>query len=139
MTIASSAEPRRVPGRLLPWAGLGLAGLGVAGYAAQLAMHRLTAPWYLPVLATLGAAVAAAALWQRRSVWRGLALILTVLVAAAGWMFILTLRLPAYTGPVAAGQPFPEFATTRADGEPFTQRNLQGDQNSVLVFFRGRW
>ena len=49
------------------------------------------------------------------------------------------MRLPAYTGPVAAGQPFPEFATQRADGSPFTQRDLEGDQNNVMVFFRGRW
>jgi hypothetical protein len=27
----------------------------------------------------------------------------------------------------------------RADGSPFTQRDLEGDQNNVMVFFRGRW
>jgi peroxiredoxin len=48
-------------------------------------------------------------------------------------------RLPLYKGPVAMGRPFPAFATVRADGSPFTQRDLQGDKNSVLVFFRGRW
>ncbi len=64
---------------------------------------------------------------------------LVVLVAGATWAFLLATRLPAYTGPIAVGQPFPVFTTMRADGTVFTQRNLQGGPNSVLVFFRGRW
>jgi len=68
-----------------------------------------------------------------------LALLLVLLLAGAEWAFLLASRLPAYTGPVAAGQPFPEFTTVRADGKPFARRDLDGDQNSVLVFFRGRW
>ena len=76
---------------------------------------------------------------QARTVWRVLALLLVMLFAGAEWMFMYKERLPAYTGPVATGRPFPAFATTRADGTPFTQRDLQGDSNNVLVFFRGRW
>ncbi len=49
------------------------------------------------------------------------------------------MRLPAYTGPVTVGQSFPPFATTRSDGTAFTQSDLQGEANNVLVFFRGRW
>jgi len=139
MIVPSVAAPRRRPGRRLLALGLGLAALGVIGYAVQLAAHRLTTPWYLPLSATLAAACLAAALWQARSAWRVLALLLVVLLAGAEWAFLLSSRLPAYTGPVAAGQPFPAFATVRADGTPFTQRDLEGDRDSVLVFFRGRW
>jgi hypothetical protein len=32
------------------------------------------------------------------------------------WAFLLVTRLPAYMGPVAAGQPLPTFTTARADG-----------------------
>jgi hypothetical protein len=48
-------------------------------------------------------------------------------------------RLPAYTGPVQEGKPFPAFATTWADGRPFTDADLRQSQPTVLVFFRGRW
>jgi hypothetical protein len=93
----------------------------------------------------LGVVFVAASLWQARTVWRVLGLVLVVLVAGAGWTFLLSptefggTRLPAYAGPVAVGQPFPAFATTRADGSPFTQGDLEGHRNNVLVFFRGRW
>ena len=60
-------------------------------------------------------------------------------LAGAEGAFLAALRLPAYTGPVAAGRPFPAFATIRADGTPFTQSDLEGDQDTVMVFFRGRW
>ena len=139
MTTSPSPPPRRFPGRLFLALGLGVAVLGVLGYAVQLAAHRLTAPWYVPCAATLGAALLVVSLWQARTVWRVLALVLVVLLAGAGWTFLLGARLPPYTGPVAVGQPFPAFATARADGTSFTQRDLEGDQDSVLVFFRGRW
>jgi hypothetical protein len=119
--------------------GLGLPVLGVLGYAAQLWARHLTAPWYLPLAATLGVALLAAALWQGRTAWRWLALSLAVLVASGGWAFLLGTRLPAYAGPIEADRPFPEFATARADGTPFTRRDLDGGSDSVLVFFRGRW
>ena len=32
-----------------------------------------------------------------------------------------------------------EWTGTRADGTPFTSRDLEGDRDNVLVFFRGRW
>src|SRR5262249_51941753 len=137
MNTSTAVAPRRPSGRLFLVLGLALAVLGVIGYAVQLSMHRLIAPWYLPISATLGAALLLVALWKGRTVWRVLALLLMVLLAGVEWMTLMGSRLPAYTGPVVAGQPFPEFATARADGEPFTQRDLQGDQNSVLVFFRG--
>jgi hypothetical protein len=137
--------PRRYPGRLLVALGLLLAALGIAGYAAQLAgyadrlgVHRLYNPWYVPIAATVGALLLVASLWQARSVWRWVALVLLVLLAGFEWTALLGARLPAYAGPVAKDKPFPEFTTERADGTAFTQRDLEGEDN-VLVFFRGRW
>jgi FtsH-binding integral membrane protein len=139
MSNSSPGAPRRYPGRLFLLLGLGLAVLGVAAYVVQVRFGYLKAPWYMPIAATLGVALLVASLWQARTVWRVLALLLLMLVAGAEWAFLLGTRLPAYTGPVAAGEPFPAFTTARANGAPFTQRDLEGDKNSVLVFFRGRW
>ena len=119
--------------------GLLAAVLGVIGYVIQLKAQRLTVPWYMPIAATVGLVFVIASLWQARTVWRVLALLLVALLAGGGWAFLWLMRLPAYTGPVAAGQPFPAFTTARADGTSFTQDDLKGSQTSVLVFFRGRW
>jgi hypothetical protein len=119
--------------------GLGIAIGAIAAYAVQIMSHRLTAPWYLPYATTLGVAFVALSLWQMRTVWRVLGLILVLLLAGGAWMLVFGGRLPPYTGPVAVGRPFPAFETIRADGTPFTDRDLQGNQNTILVFFRGRW
>jgi hypothetical protein len=139
MTTSSAPAPRSYPGRLFLALGFAVAVVGIVAYVVQLSALRLTTPWYMPIAATLGAALVALSLWRARTVWRVLALLLLVLLAGAEWAFLLQTRLPAYTGPVAAGRPFPAFETVRADGSPFTQRDLEGDQDSVLVFFRGRW
>jgi cytochrome oxidase Cu insertion factor (SCO1/SenC/PrrC family) len=120
--------------------GLLLALAGPATYAAIIiAAHRLPMPWFLPISATLGAILIVASLWQARRVGRILALVVVLLLAGAEWMFVLATRLPAYTGPVAIGQPFPAFSSTRADGTTFTDDDLRDGQTNVLVFFRGRW
>jgi hypothetical protein len=72
-------------------------------------------------------------------VWRFLGLAFVVLLGGAELAFLLSTRLPAYEGPVAQGKLFPDFTTLRADGKSFTQGDLRGGQNNVLVFFRGRW
>ena len=138
MTTTTAIE-RRSPGRLLLAVGLTLAVLGVIGYVLQIRAQRLTVPWYMPIAATVGLLFVIASLWQGRTVWRVLAFLLVALLAGGGWAVLLMTRLPAYTGPVAAGQPFPAFTTARADGTSFTQDDLKGSQTSVLVFFRGRW
>jgi len=139
MTSSSSAAPRRFGGRLFLLLGLGLAVLGVVAYVVQIWLQRLMAPWYMPTLASLGVVLVVLSLLERRTVWRVLALLAVVFLAGAEWAFLYEVRLPPYTGPIAVGRPFPAFETSRADGTPFTQRDLAGDQNSVLVFFRGRW
>src|SRR5947209_11230038 len=123
MTTPSIVAPRPSRGRLLLLLGLALPVLGVAGYVAQVAAQRLTAPWYMPALATLGVVCVVASLWRRRTVWRVLAVLFVVVLAGFEWTVLLHARLPEYTGPLTAGQPFPAFTTARADGTPFPPRD----------------
>jgi hypothetical protein len=128
------------PGRMYLLLGALLAAAGLVIYAVQFRAKVLTTPWYVPVLATVGVGLAVMALVRSRSVGRWAATVLLTLFAAVEWVFLLVLMsTPPYTGPAQAGQPFPAFTTTRADGSTFTQDNLKGEQNTVLVFFRGRW
>jgi 4-amino-4-deoxy-L-arabinose transferase-like glycosyltransferase len=140
MTTATSPTlPAAHAGRRLGVAGVVIAALGLAAYVVQIASQRLFMPWYMPMMATIGVALIVASFWQRSTVWRGLALVVVLLLTGAEWTMLLATRLPPYTGPVAVGQAFPTFATKRADGKLFTQADLLGDQTNVLVFFRGRW
>jgi hypothetical protein len=119
--------------------GLGLALLGVAAYVVQVSLQRLVFPWYMPALALLGVVLVGMSVWQRRTVWRVLALVAVVLLASAELAALHALRLPSYDGPVAVGRHFPMFEATLADGTSFTQKELTGNRHHVLVFFRGRW
>jgi hypothetical protein len=139
MTSSPIATPNRSSGRLLSLLGLGLAVLGVIGYVVQLSLQRLMFPWYMPALALLGVVLVVLSLWQRRTLWRGLALLAVVLLAGAELAGLYAVRLPPYEGPLAIGRPIPAFAAKQADGTPFTHDNLTGAQHHVLVFFRGRW
>ncbi len=135
----SAAEARRSSGRAFLFFALATALLGIAGYAAQIAARHLPMPWYLPCSATLGAIFAVVSIWQTRTVWRALVLMLLLLLAGAEWSYVLVTRLPQYAGPLAVGKKFPGFETKRADGASFNERDLQDDQATVFVFFRGRW
>jgi hypothetical protein len=130
----------RNPGRSLLLLGMFLA---VAGYVLMMllmfAAKILITPWYAPLLGTLGVALIILAVMRSRSIWRWTALVIFTLFVAFQWYALFAMRTPAYTGPVKVGQPFPAFATTMADGSAFTQADLQGDQNTVMVFFRGHW
>jgi hypothetical protein len=136
---AESAVRRCNPGRAYLVLGLVLAALGIVGYATQLWAQRLWTPWYLPIAGTLAVVCIVISLWKARTLWRVVVLVVVGLLAGAEWTMLAALRLPEYTGPVKDAQPFPAFATVRADGKAFTQRDLAGDHNDVLVFFRGRW
>jgi hypothetical protein len=96
-------------------------------------------PWYMPAAALLGVALVVASLWERRTVGRVLALVVVLLLAGFELTALNVLRLPPYTGPIEVGRAFPTFEARRADGTPFTQNELVGDQDHALVFFRGRW
>jgi hypothetical protein len=119
--------------------GLAFTLAGLALYAVQIFAQRLFTPWYMPVFTLIGLACVFLSI-RRRKVWtRRIAFFLVALIAGSQISFLLLLRLPAYNGPLEIGKPFPAFQTLRADGTPFTQANLPGDQNTVMVFFRGRW
>jgi hypothetical protein len=130
----------RNPARSLLLLGMFLA---VAGYVLMMllmfAAKILITPWYAPLLGTLGVALIILAVMRSRSIWRWTALVIFTLFVAFQWYALFAMRTPAYTGPVKDGQPFPAFATTLADGSAFTQADLQGDQNTLMVFFRGHW
>jgi FtsH-binding integral membrane protein len=135
----SPPNAHRFRSRLCLLLGLGLAFLGVAAYLVQILMQRLMAPWYMPTMASLGVVLVIISLLERRTMWRVSALLVVVLLASVEYAFLYALRLPRYTGPIVVGRPFPAFETKRADGKPFTERDLAGENNNVLVFFRGRW
>jgi FtsH-binding integral membrane protein len=139
MTDSSVGITHRVRGRLFLLVGLGVAVSGVVVYVAQFSLHNLMAPWYMPALATLGFVLVIISLFERRTVARAFAVVSVLLLVGAESAFLYAVRLPAYTGPITSGKPFPSFEAKRADGTPFTQHDLTGDQKSVLVFFRGRW
>jgi hypothetical protein len=130
----------RHPGRSLLLLGVFLA---VAGPAVMIllmfAAKILITPWYAPLLGTLGVALIVLALTRSRSIWRWTAVVIFTVFVGFQWYVLLAMRTPAYTGPVKDGEPFPAFATTLADGSAFTQDDLKGGQNTVMVFFRGHW
>jgi len=130
----------RHPGRSLLLVGVLVAISGpVLMILLTFAAKILIANWYGPLLGTLGVALMVMALMRSRSVWRWTALVIFTLLAGFGWWALFAMRLPAYTGPVKNGEPFPAFASTLADGAAFTQEHLKGDQHTVMVFFRGHW
>jgi hypothetical protein len=139
MTDSTDTPSAGSRGRLLLLAGLGLAVLGVAAYAVQLSLQRLVLPWYMPAAALLGVVLVAASLRKRRTAWRWLALVAVALLMGFELMVLNATRLPPYAGPIAVGRPFPAFEAKQADGTPFTQNDLAGDEHHALVFFRGRW
>lgn len=136
-----ASSTRRFPGRLYLWLGIGLMLLGPVLCIVQFWWAKLlSVPWYLPVLATIGAALALLAVLRTLTVWRIAAVVLCALLTAGEWYLLLSLtKLPVYAGPVSTGASFPTFTTTLADGSVFDQDSLRGEQNTALVFFRGRW
>ncbi len=137
MTTVNTATPKS--GRSLLFLGLACTVLGIAAYVLQVELHHLTTPWYLPFTALLGVGLVAFSLRRKRNFWRWSALFLVVCLTGFECTFLLATRLPAYAGPLKISQPYPAFQTLRADGAPFTQADLRGNQNTVMVFFRGRW
>jgi hypothetical protein len=136
----TSAGTLRHPGRSLLLLGmLVVVGAFALNFLLTFAAKILITNWYGPLLGTLGLALIILALMRSRSVWRWTAVVIFTLLVGFQWFALLAMRLPEYTGPVKDGQPFPAFATTLADGSAFTQDDLKGDRNTVMVFFRGHW
>jgi hypothetical protein len=77
---------------------------------------------------------------QTRTYWRIGALVLLAVLATLEWSFLLVAaKLPSYAGPVKEGTLLPAFTATLADDSPIDEDWLKGGQNTILVFFRGRW
>jgi len=139
-TTAPPIAPPKPGGRLLLWAGIFAVIVGPVAYQLQMNAANLTTPWYVPALATVGTLLIVVSLRKRVTAWRVLALLFVGAVTAGAWWFVLSYtRLPDYSGPLTKGEPFPEFTAALADGTPFTRDNLKGDQDTVMVFFRGHW
>jgi hypothetical protein len=133
----AAAPPKRRP---LFAFGLLMVFLGPAIYFLQIRFSRLTTPWYVPVLATFGVLLMAASVFQRRGIVRILVLVLMVLWCGFEWFFVAVFsKSPPYEGPLAVGRPFPTFATSRAEGSTFTNKDLETSSPTAMIFFRGRW
>jgi hypothetical protein len=123
---------------------------GPAIYFAEFRLGRFRMPWYVPVLASVGVLLMGVSFWQRRGVWRGIVLALVLVLCGLEWYVSLVLtRTPDYTGPAQANRKVPAFHATLARsstaqdgqgpaGDVLTDKSLQG-QNTILLFFRGRW
>ena len=121
-------------------AGIGVCLLGLLLPVAQFSLKLLVVPWYSPALATLGVFLLLVSLARRRSFPRVAALVVVAALAGFQWFFWVSLiKLPDYAGPARAGQQFPAFSTTLADGSPFTDSDFRDKSRHVMVFFRGRW
>jgi hypothetical protein len=141
-TTTPPSAGAKAAGRPLLWLGIVIALLGVVVYGSlAFGTGFLHTPWYMPIMATIGVCIILLSIVLRLTVLRIVALLIIGLLAAGEWWWLLGLsRLPAYAGPVAAAQPFPEFSpASLADGTPFTRDKLLGEKDTVLVFFRGFW
>ena len=115
--------------------------LGIGGVFLQMFyLKRLSVPWFMPIAGTAGVLLMLAGAWQRGGVLRWAGLILFVALVGGEWYMIAVMgRAPAYTGPFQVGKHVPAFAASFADGQPFTDKELEDGKKSMMVFFRGRW
>jgi len=125
---------------LLFWGGAIVAVAMIPIFFAQAFGARiLITPWYLPIL---GTAAALGVLYATSRGWRWWRVGITLLcVALAGfeWFSLLSAtRLPAYTGPIAAGSALPAFHAVLADGTPIDESYFRQNRKTALVFFQGR-
>jgi hypothetical protein len=138
---ASSTPVPRSSGRTCLWLGLLLCILPIAAYVVQFnVLQRMFVPWYIPILATVGAACVLVSVTRRRTWPRWTALVLVTLLGGFEWLMLgAAVRLPEYVGPAHAGAKFPTFSTTTAAGEVYSNADLEQGVATVLVFYRGRW
>jgi hypothetical protein len=102
-------------------------------------MEKLTTPWQVPILASLGAICMLLSVLQRGGVMRIAGFFLFAFVSGFEWyMMLVGITTPAYTGPTA-GNPLPVFNAKLADGRAFANTDLANGQSSVMLFNRGRW
>src|SRR4029078_12585016 len=102
-------------------------------------MHRLAMPWYIPILATVGALLMLLSVVQRRGIVRIALLILFVLACGFEWVALMQTSTPKYVGPAQVGDKLPEFNASLADGTSFTNQDFATGKPTALLFFRGHW
>jgi hypothetical protein len=137
---APATRSSRFGAWLLFLAGVGLFVLGPAAYVLQFRLKNLGTPWYLPLMATVGVALAGLSLRRRGGIVRAILLVPLILVCGFEWFAIgIASRSPAYAGPATPGNKVPGFTAHLADGTTFTEADLVRGSPSVLLFFRGRW
>ena len=136
-TPVANGAARRWPLFLM---GLALFLAGPILNAIEIINGRLTMPWYLPILATLGVLFMIASVWQRGGILRISGLVIFAVLCGLIWFFVLVMsKVPNYTGPAQPGKKVPAFNTKLADGTSFSNEDLEEGDRSVLLFFRGRW
>src|SRR5690349_18143404 len=116
-TEIEGAPPAPVPGstgRGWLWLGVLLCILPIAAFVVQFnVLQRMFVPWYIPMLATVGAACVLLAVMRRRTWPRWTALVLVTLLGGFEWLMLgAAVRLPQYAGPAHAGAKLPTFRTT---------------------------
>lgn len=139
--LRTDNTPATAPVRLpLYFAGILLFAAGPALYTYQLSAGSLIAPWYVPVLASVGTLFLLASLTRRRSVPSLAGAAVLAAVCAFEWFFLLVAtKSPVYEGPAQIGRRVPAFQSVFADGSPITDADLARGAPTLLVFFRGRW
>jgi hypothetical protein len=139
-TPQATPTKTRVAGRRYFWLGLALCLLSPIVNMLVVMMGYLGLPWYALVLSTAGVGFLVAALVQRFGIARIVCLALFGLFCGFQWYLVVFMsKLPAYDGPARVGSKLPAFATTKADGSAYTEKNLETGQPTAFVFFRGRW
>ena len=131
-----------VPARRWPLfvAGILFFVLGPTINVAMILMGRLTTPWYVPILATLGVVLMVLSVVQRGGVLRSVGMLVFALLCGLEWYFIASvIKTPEYVGPAQPGQKVPAFAAAYADGKMFSSKDLEDGSRTVLLFYRGHW
>lgn len=136
--LESTTPPRRWPWFLV---GVVLFLLGpILTFVQYGPLGRLTTPWQLPILATLGVVCMLLAVLQSGGVVRTAGFLLFAFVSGFVWfMLLVKVNTPNYTGPANPGSPVPVFAAKLADGSTFANTTLANGRSSVLLFYRGHW
>ncbi len=137
-----TAEPTSAPPRTWPLiaAGVFFLLLGPAIGVVMTALEKLITPWYLPILATIGVALLAAAFVRRPGILRGVLVGLALLPTVFAWLIVAVFaRTPEYTGPATVGNRIPTFTAKYTDGREFSNGEVETGGPAVLLFYRGHW
>ncbi len=114
---------------------------GPVVYAVQVVgLRQAVMPWAMLALTSAGVVLMATSLVRRFSIARTIGCVVFLALTGFQWLFFLVIaKTPPYTGPAQTGARPPAFTAKLADGRPFSNADLGGGQDTVLLFFRGFW